>query len=348
MKLAICGYGGIGSHHAKVIIPDTSKFIDVIGTFDIREERQKLAENDGYKSYLSYEELLSDEQVDVVLIATPNDVHKDLSIQALKAGKHVICEKPVTLTSQELQAILGVEEETGKTFMVHQNRRWDDDFLTIKNLYDNKQIGELFHIESRVHGANGIPGDWRSEKQFGGGMLYDWGVHLIDQILDMVNSPLESVFSDMSFVLGHDSDDGFVSHMRFKNGVTALIEVGTTNFITLPRWYVKGLNGNAVIHDWNLNGEMIKRNNENEYKAPKAIKAGAGINKTMAPLNEFSIVKDNRPVPLEKNESFYDNFYNSVNKSSEIEVKNHEVMKVMKIIEAMFESYEQKKVIEFE
>lgn len=347
VNLAICGYGGIGSHHAAVIIPTTSDHIKVTGIYDIKEERQLLAENDGYHVYDSYEDLINDDSINTVLIATPNHVHKDLSIQALNAGKNVICEKPVTLTSAELKEILTVEKETGKTFMVHQNRRWDDDYLTIKNLYDNKQIGDIFHIESRVMGANGIPGDWRSKAQYGGGMLYDWGVHLFDQILQMVDSPLKSVYSDQSFVLGNDSDDGFMSYLKFKNGVTAHIEVGTTNFIPLPRWYVKGLEGNAIIQDWNLNGQVIKNNSKVENEAPTPIKAGAGLTKTMAPVSEESVIEEDLPKPLVQEESFYNNFYNFTIGKSQAIVKNEEVLKVMNLIESMFDSFNKNEVIKF-
>ena len=78
-----------------------------------------------------------------MLIATPNDLHKDLSIAALRAGKHVVCEKPVALNTAELDEIVAVAKETGNTFMVHQNRRWDPDFLIVRDLYRNRQIGDL-------------------------------------------------------------------------------------------------------------------------------------------------------------------------------------------------------------
>lgn len=91
------------------------------------------------------------------------------------------------------------------TFMVHQNRRWDPDFLLVRELYRNGQIGDLFQLESRVQGANGIPGDWRHVKKQGGGMLLDWGVHLLDQMLWLIDSPVKDVKADLSFVLGKKS-----------------------------------------------------------------------------------------------------------------------------------------------
>ncbi|HZJ87513.1 MAG TPA: Gfo/Idh/MocA family oxidoreductase, partial [Erysipelothrix sp.] len=300
---------------------------------------------DGYKNYESYQSMLEDAALDVILIATPNEIHKDLSIEAMNHNKHVICEKPVTLTSKELQEIMDVAKKTGKTFMVHQNRRWDDDYLVAKNLYDNKQVGDLFHIESRVHGANGIPGDWRAMKKHGGGMLYDWGVHLLDQILQMVQSPLDSVENYLSFVLGHDADDGFTSLLKFKDGTTCLVEVSTTSFIQLPRWYVKGTEGTAIINDWNLNGKTVKYNVDAKHIAPTPIKAGAGLTKTMAPLNKGSIIEEDLPKPLEVKKSFYDNFYEVVNHNQNPLVKNEEVKEVMVLIEKMFEAHHTNSVV---
>lgn len=346
MNIGICGYGGMGRHHGTYLIPKSKQF-KVMGVYDVDTSRQTQAIEDGFKNYETYEAMLKDENIDVILIATPNEIHKDLSIDAMRHKKHVICEKPVTLTSLELEEIMAVEKETGQTFMVHQNRRWDEDYLVVRNLFEHKQIGDVFHIESRVHGANGIPGDWRCEKKHGGGMLYDWGVHLLDQILRMVESPLKSVSNINSYVLGHDVDDGFTSLLQFESGVMCLVEVSTTNFIPLPRWYVKGTEGTAVINDWNLSGEMIKYNVDAKYVAPTPIKAGAGFTKTMAPLNHGSIIKMELPSPKEMPVSFYDNFLESLEDKSKIIVKNEEVLEVMQLIEAMFEAHHTNSIIHF-
>lgn len=346
MNIGICGYGGMGRHHGTYLIPKSKQF-KVMGVYDVDTSRQTQAIEDGFKNYETYEAMLKDENIDVILIATPNEIHKDLSIDAMRHKKHVICEKPVTLTSLELEEIMAVEKETGQTFMVHQNRRWDEDYLVVRNLFEHKKIGDVFHIESRVHGANGIPGDWRCEKKHGGGMLYDWGVHLLDQILRMVESPLKSVSNINSYVLGHDVDDGFTSLLQFESGVMCLVEVSTTNFIPLPRWYVKGTEGTAVINDWNLSGEMIKYNVDAKYVAPTPIKAGAGFTKTMAPLNHGSIIKMELPSPKKMSVPFYDNFLESLEDKSKIIVKNEEVLEVMRLIEAMFEAHHTNSIIHF-
>jgi predicted dehydrogenase len=305
----------------------------------------ELGKEAGYKTYASLDAVLTDELVDIVLIATPNDVHKDIAIQALQAGKHVICEKPVTITSKDFNDIVKVANQEKRVFTVHQNRRWDEDFRTAKDIIDKKTLGELFHLESRVQGANGIPGDWRQLKDYGGGMLLDWGVHLLDQLLQITDSQIESVAANLSYILGTEVDDGFTSYITFKDGLTALIEVGTTNYVKLPRWYLKGTEGTAVIRDWDLSGEIITRNPDVAHIEPKPIKAGQGLTKTMAPPSEQSTLKFAIQKPDLEEQSFYENFVSVLEGKSEIAIKNDEVNRVLVLIETIFEAAETKSVI---
>ena len=82
----------------------------------------------------------------------------------MEAGKNVICEKPVALNSRQLQDMIDASKKNGVLFTVHQNRRWDEDFLTMKKIYDEGTLGPVFNIETRVHGSRGIPGDWRNAR----------------------------------------------------------------------------------------------------------------------------------------------------------------------------------------
>lgn len=338
INFAIIGYGGMGSYHVHNIMPNENERIHVVGTYDISGERQKISSQHNHKIYKSLEEILTDETIEAVLIATPNDSHKALAIQALKAGKHVVCEKPVTMNVEELDEVLKIAKETGKTFMVHQNRRWDPDFLMTRELYKNQQIGELFQIETRVQGANGIPGDWRHELKHGGGMLLDWGVHLLDQLLFLVDSRIEKVSADLSYILGDEVDDGFITYIIFENGIRAIVEVGTTNYTKLPRWYLKGTQGTAVIHDWDLTGEMVVESGKQNIQAPKPIQAGVGLTKTMAPPSEEATETLALPLGTAEYDPFYKNFYKVVREQAEPIVKNEEVRRVMVLIEEIFKA----------
>ena len=207
-NLAIVGYGGQGAWHANWAMK--SDVVSLAGIYDIAEKRVKAAIDNGIKVYSSLEDLVSDESVDIVLCATPNDVHKDIVITALNAKKHVICEKPVALSVEDFDDMVKAAEDNGVLFTVHQNRRWDVDYLAIQSIIDSGEIGETVNIESRVHGSRGIPSDWRCHKQYGGGMILDWGVHLIDQMLGIAfDRKIEKVYCRCDHLLNTEVHVGF-------------------------------------------------------------------------------------------------------------------------------------------
>lgn len=110
-NLAIVGLGGMGNWHRELI--EGIDNLTVCGTYDIKEDRQAFAREHGINPYNSFKELLEDEKVDIVLCATPNDVHKEIVISSLKAGKNVICEKPAAMSSLEFKKMVDIAEENG-------------------------------------------------------------------------------------------------------------------------------------------------------------------------------------------------------------------------------------------
>lgn len=343
--LAIVGLGGMGNWHREFI--ETIEGLTVVGINDIKEERRQFARDNNVHVYGTLEELLNDDRVDIVLVTTPNDVHKEISIKALRAGKNVVCEKPAMLSSKELEEVMQVSKETGKLFVVHQNRRWDEDFLTIKEIYNKNLLGDIYNIESRVHGSRGIPGDWRQEKEHGGGMLLDWGVHILDQMLFMIHEKVKKVYCKFNHVTNELVDDGFKIILTFESGKTALLEVGTSNFINLPRWYVLGLNGSAVINDWNLDGKIVRVKNW-EDKDAVPIRAASGLTKTMAPRLDNTIFEEELPIQKSDLREYYRNVMAVIEGKAEVIVKNTEVLRVMKLMEACFMSDEKQTVVDFE
>ena len=333
LSVAIVGFGGMGRQHALQI--KSLADLRVVGTFDPKPACQDHAQSLGYRPYASLDEILADPTVGLVLIATPNHVHKDIAIQSLKAGKHVICEKPVTLDSKELAEILAVEKQTGRRFFVHQNRRWDSDYLAIKKIYDEGSIGNVVHIESRVQGARGIPGDWRQKKEFGGGMMLDWGVHLLDRISVMVKEPIRTLYCRLTYVKSDDADDGFTAFLTFADGRTATVEVGTYHHSPLPLWNLVGDRGSAVINWWGQKGRIIRPKAEGGHDAVPIV-AGAGLTKTMAPQGAGDVEAWEFDPGVSDPLEFYRNVLNVLAGKAEPAVKNAEVMRVMKLMEAAF------------
>jgi scyllo-inositol 2-dehydrogenase (NADP+) len=333
-NIAIIGYGGMGSWHHKQLAEVEN--MNVTAVYDINPQKVLAAISGGLKGYYTLDELLNDKSIDIVIIATPNNFHKELSISVLMAGKNVICEKPVMMNAIELAEVLEIARAVGRVFTVHQNRRWDKDFCIVKKVLDENMIGKPFYIESRVQGSKGVPGDWRCVKKAGGGMLLDWGVHLLDQILWMVKSPVSEIYAQLLSVKFPDVDDNFKVLLKFENNLSVLIEVDTYTFIPLPRWHVSADNGTLVINDWDCNGEILKANLV-EFKWEQGIVyTSAGPTKTMAPRPVETI--DRLPLP-EMNpdcRDYYTNVAQAIEGKAELIVTPKQMMRVMKIIDAIF------------
>lgn len=343
-NVGIIGYGGMGSyHHTRIDKPDGIKFISA---YDINPARLEKAKTAGLDTFNTIADFLSDPRLDVVLVAVPNDVHLELCLKAMNAGKSVVCEKPVALNSEELEQMTECAKRNGVIFTVHQNRRMDEDYRIIKKIFDEKMIGDVFRIESRVQGSRGIADTWRRRKSHGGGMLYDWGVHLIDQMLCMVPGKITSIFAEFQYISTNEVDDNIRLTMWFDSGVSALVEIGTCNFIMLPIWYMCGREGSAQIDYWNLEGRiyhLIDNDIKFEDEIPSTL---VGPSITLAP--RASDTMEELPLPKAEVDKgfFYKNLYDALEGKCEPVVTTAEIKRVMKVIDTAFESGRIHKIIE--
>lgn len=334
-KVAIIGYGGQGGWHADHALK--SDVVSLAGIFDIKEARMELARSKGIHTYASLDDVLADPQVDIVVCATPNDVHEDIVVRSLLAGKNVVCEKPVALTLESLDRMIAASKQSGKLFTVHQNRRWDVDFLGVKEIICSGRIGEPIRIESRIHGSRGIPSDWRCHKQYGGGMVLDWGVHLIDQMLQLITAPIDTVSCVCTHITNDEVDDGLRLNLTFTDGKSAYIEVGTYNFIALPRFYMLSKDGTAIITDWREKAKVVhcKYWHENDVLP---VQTAAGITKTMAPRDEITTDTYEVEKPDSDVHDFYRNLCRAIDGTEPQLVTHAQVRRVLKVMLAAFES----------
>lgn len=335
IKVAMIGFGGMANWHYRNMT--ASGIFVVIGVYDISQKAKDKAKSLGLISYNSAQELLDDKSIETVLVATPNDVHEEYVCMALNNGKNVICEKPVTLSSASLQRMIDTSKENNKVFTVHQNRRWDKDYLIIKSIYESRDMGGLYKLDSNVTGSHGLPGEWRCIKAKGGGMLWDWGVHLIDQIINLHTKKVVGVTCKASYVYGYDCDDGIYMTIDFEDGFVANINLDTNKFIATPRWYAYGLEGTAVIKGWNCKGKIIKVLNIIDTKN-KGIQAGNGFTKTMAGRSKSTIMVKRLPKVKFNKYEFYNNFYECIRGNAKQVITNESVMRCMLVMEAGFKS----------
>ena len=344
-RVAVIGYGGMGGWHTRYLIK--SDVCELAGIYDIKPERCELARENGIYVYESLDALLADKSVELVTIAVPNELHKPLAIQCMAAGKNVISEKPVTVSSADLQEMIDASHRYNRLFTAHQNRRWDCDYLMMKQVYASGELGEVTSVESRIHGSRGIPGDWRGKKEHGGGMILDWGVHLIDQMLGIVTDRrIESVYCRCNHITNYEVDDGFKLELYFEQGLTALIEVGTSNFISMPRFYMTGTNGSAMVNDWREDCRVVCCKNWDEKDVVPVVTA-AGLTKTMAPRDEKTITESVVQRPESDVHDFYRNVCAAIDGREKQIVTHEQLMRVMRIMEAAFDSDSRKAPVEF-
>ena len=345
-KIAVIGFGGMGSWHVNHALK--SDVLELAGIYDIDESKIEKAKGMGIYAYSSLDEVINDKSVDLVTIAIPNDVHLETVVKCLRGGKHVICEKPVALSSSDLEEMISASKESGTLFTVHQNRRFDVDYLAMQQLADSGEIGKPIRIESRIHGSRGIPSDWRGEKEHGGGMILDWGIHLIDQLMLIYkDDAIDTINCTVTNITNKEVDDGFYLTITFKSGAVAFVEVGTFNFIAMPRFYMKAENGSALIQDWKEKAQVAKCKywHENDVLP---VQTAAGLTKTMAPRDSITLDTYELDIPKSDVHDFYRNFVSAIDGKC-TQLVTHDQMRLdMKIMEHAFKSAELNQTIKFE
>ncbi len=336
IQLGIIGFGGMGKWHAQNA-PRAG--VEIIAVCDIAKEKQKDAVDMGYKIYKIVDELLADPDVNIVILTLPNHLHKEMCIKAANARKHVITEKPAALSVQELDEMEAACKQAGVFFTSHQNRRWDRDMLTVKKAFDDGLLGNIFTIESKLHSGNGYMHEWHLYKKYGGGMIYDWGVHLIDQILFMMpEAKIKSIYADIKNVLHEEVDDYFKIIMKMDNGITAHIELSTYILEYQPRWLVAGDKGTMKIQSFACDGDIYRTGKMLAKLPPQITETEAGPTRQFAPVPPGGIVTESLPEIKTDWVDFYKNVDGVLNGTEESKIKISEVRRVLSVMEAAWKS----------
>nr|WP_288889642.1 Gfo/Idh/MocA family oxidoreductase [uncultured Blautia sp.] len=355
LRFAVIGYGFIGRRHV-----DTLKSFeesDCVAVCDINRARLDEVKKiyPDMEVYDNADELLKRTDIDGVIISANNNQHRSLVIKAARAGKHIICEKPAAISVAEFDEMMAETERAEVTFTVHQQRRYDKDFQSVKACYDKRLVGDIYTIQSSLYGYNGNMHDWHVYKDEGGGMLYDWGVHLIDQILYMVDSRLVSIYADIRNVINKEVDDYFKIILRFENQVTAEIELGTYFLSDRPdwferHWYVGGNKGSMYADKFNPEGKIVRTTKLLENVAGEQEKSAASY----GPTRSFGvpapglIVTEEIPHPDSEQVEYFRNYFKAMRGEAEFIVKPSEVRRVLAVMEACRESSMTMKSIDFE
>ena len=248
---AILGYApSVGQAHGKGI--EATSGLVLNAACDMNPDRRQQAEIDfpGLKTVESSDDLAEDPDIDLVIIATPPNTHAELCLQMMEAGKHVVCEKPLALNCRETSALVNMADQRHVHLSCHQNRRWDVDYLAIRQALAEGQIGELFYLETFVGNFSHPCGYWHSHEAVSGGTAYDWGAHYLDWIVSLIPDRPEAVCGSRHNRVWHDvtNADQERVQIRFAGGQEAEFVHSDIAAARKPKWYLLGTEGALVGH----------------------------------------------------------------------------------------------------
>ncbi len=318
LRIGIAGCGRMGCWHAEAVRKTPGMTLHSV--FDVTAaSREAAAEAYSCPTYADLNEFVDDAALDAVVVATPSHAHVEPTLAALRAGKHVLCEKPLVQTERQAKRLFDAAERAARLLMTFQNRREDEDFLTTEQALRKNALGELFDIRHvvwsysdvmRTFGVKGYRPAWRSEAAYGGGALFDFGPHFIDQLLLLVPRPVESAYAVLE---GRrwavDCDDQFLVILRFAGGLTAVVEM--MQAATPPhevRWLINAEKGGFRYE--NESGTVFKRSRSGELRT--------------------------KPMKRVKGDwlKVYRNFRDAVAGKAEPMIKPHETLRLLRVMDA--------------
>ncbi len=230
IKVGVIGYGGafnMGRGHLNQM---AEAGMTPTAVAEIDESRLTVAEEEfpGIETYNSVAKMLKQSEVDLIAIITPHNTHANLATQCLRAGRHIVAEKPLAVTTAECDRMIAEAKKQKVVLSTYHNRHWDGWILrAMREIKQKGIIGDIYRVECHM-GAHGQPRDWwRSSKSISGGILYDWGVHLLEYAFQLIDSEMAEVTGfaktgqwASATPWGDDTNEDEAQAMvRFANGV---------------------------------------------------------------------------------------------------------------------------------
>lgn len=308
-------------------------------------EAEKIYPN--IKTVRSTEDLFNDPEIDLVVITTANDLHYSLSRAALEKGKHVVVEKPMTIRSVEAQALIDLAKEKGLILCPYQNRRYTSGFRTIKQIVDEKLLGEEL-VECELHFDRYRPelkggNAWRERNEAGGGIFYDLGSHLLDQALTLFGHP-QTITADIRIQrpIAH-VDDYFDVRLDYGR-LRVTLKAGMLVRELGPRYTLHGLKGSFLKYGDDIQEERLRAGaTPNDPNWGQEATEHDGILHTET--NEGQVIRKPYPTLPGDYGLFYKQLYAAIRQGQPLEIRPEDGFNVIRLIELGFQSNKEKRTI---
>ncbi|HKA48711.1 MAG TPA: Gfo/Idh/MocA family oxidoreductase [Candidatus Dormibacteraeota bacterium] len=254
--VGLYGYGAIGREHADAV--GEVEGLELRGIADLARER--LAEASARFQVTTHPDaraLLSDPSIDLVVVGVPPALHTQAVLHCLAAGKHVVCEKPFALRTVDADRMLAAAADAGRLLTVYQSRRWDADFVAMRDAVRRGEIGDAFYLEAFIGGYGHPCSFWHSHEAVSGGTIFDWGSHYFDWMLQLLPGEVVRVAASAHKRVWHDvtNADQVRVDVTFAGGEQASFLQSEIAAALKPKWYLLGTAG-ALVGSWRL--EAVK------------------------------------------------------------------------------------------
>ncbi|MDA8352487.1 MAG: oxidoreductase [Firmicutes bacterium] len=343
IRVGLIGYGLAGSvFHAPLI--EATPGLELVGVVTSKRAQVE-AELPGVR-VVEENELLESANIDLVVVATPNRLHYEQARRALLAGKHVVVDKPFTLRSAEAEKLIRMAKREKRMLSVFHNRRWDHDFLTLKQCMEEGRLGPVHTYRARFDRYRpAVKERWKEQDAAGGGTLYDLGSHLIDQALTLFGEP-DTVWAEVrSQRDGAAAPDWFHMVLGYDKGVRVILDSGSVVAEPGPRFEVHGTHGSFITYGADRQEEALKA-------GLRPGDSGWGENRTeeRAWLTKFEsdqLQREQIPSLRGQYEVFYQGIRDAILAKARPPVAPQEAARVIRVIERALDSSREKRMVPF-
>lgn len=327
--LAGAGRAGWGMHCQE--LEDKQQLFRIVAACDlIPSRREAMAERYDCKTYERLEDLMADPDVELIDIATRSSDHCAHGLLALAGGKHVFMEKPFAGTYEEALLLLEAEQSSRGKLFVRHNRRFDPDFLHVQEVMASGILGDIFAIRLCRHGYQRRD-DWQTIMAYGGGQLLNWGPHIIDHGLRLLESPLADMWSDLKLVAAvGDAEDHVKIIMKGQNNRVVDIEISGGVAEPSPQYTVYGARGTLTVTDGQLSLRYL------DPAAPLMDKrADPGTpGETFGSVESLSWRTEAQPVAPARRYDIWEELYRSIRLGERFPIALEEALEVMRVVAA--------------
>ncbi|HUG21873.1 oxidoreductase [Piscinibacter sp.] len=332
VRVGIIGYGyATKTFHAPLVACVPGLALTAVSSSDPAKVRSDWP---GVEVVATPQALIARDDIDLVIVPTPNDTHHPIAHAALSAGKHVVVDKPFTLTRAEAHGLTALARQRGRVLSVFHNRRWDGDFLSVRELLAGGQLGRVTHVESHFDRFRpAVRGRWREQPGAGSGLWFDLGPHLLDQTLQLFGRPQALAVDLMTQRDGAVTDDAFHAQLRYADGLRVVLHASALAAAPGARFTIHGTRGSYVKTGLDPQEDLLKAGHRPDGASPWPLPVEAATLIAQDPQAPDLVHGSSHPVLPGRYSAYYERLLDAIEGRGANPVPAEEAADVVALLE---------------